>query len=130
MCLQHLIFQLYVNLGCYVLVEVLDSQIFIATWKKWEVFTWPVTSQMWTTHPTLAKVPFCIFCCGWSEKLEMVFYEPLSIKKRLMSETVWTENNPVLFMFHLQGIKKKKKAKEKSEKVPVLQDEWRAEFPH
>lgn len=46
-----------------------------------------------------------------------------------MSETVWTENNPVLFMFHLQGIKKKK-AKEKSEKVPVLQDEWRAEFPH
>lgn len=123
MCLQLLILQLYVNLICFVLAEAFASQIFVATRRKPPRSLYLTdnlsnvnnSSNLGKRCHSTSSTAAAARVKSW--KSEMLFYEPLSIKKRPVFEAVRTEDNPILFMFHLQQMKEKKK--EKSEKVPV-----------
>lgn len=130
MCLQLLVLQLYMNLSCC-MTEAFASQIFVATWRK------PLTSLYLTNQLSNVNNLFnvgkrrhsasSIVATMKSWKSDMVFYEHISIKKRLCLKQA--EQKITLFQSCFI-YNRWKKSKGKTQKGPVpSQDEW-TKIPH
>lgn len=93
----------------------------------WEVFTWPISCQMWTTHPTLATdaILHLLWQQEWKAGVSWALKHQgktwLSVK-----ESEWK-----ITLFHSCFIYSRwKKSKGRARRFLFLQDEWGAEIPH